>query len=467
MKTFLTIILSLFLFTVTFHFCYAQSTGEINDDILNSLRISFKFDAQTKAMSNALTTNDVKKLALDRETSISSNNYFSNKIKTEGVTDQKSSGRCWLFAGLNIMRPIAMTSLNKKGFEFSQNYLFFYDKLEKANLFLESIIQTRTRSIDDREVEWLLKNPFPDGGQWNMVLSLIDKYGVVPAEIMPETESSSSTGQMNGLISTLLRKDAVTLRIMHENGKTENDFHTAKVEMLKEVYRILAMHLGNPPTTFTWRYEDKDGKVSEPQTFTPKEFYKKYVDMKLDDYVCLYSVPAHPFNKMYQIQFDRNLYDQPNMTFANVGIDKIKELTLKSVLANDPVWYGCDVGKESDSKLGLMKLGLYDYQSIYGVDFGMSKKNRVLYQESIPTHAMVIIGVDMINGKPEKWLVENSWGSKVGKEGMFTMYDSWFDEYTYAVIIHKKYLPKDILDLFKAQAEVLPPWDPMFSMWMN
>lgn len=465
MKRFFSTLLIILFLPITF--CIGQSKGSITSEMINSFREAVKIDASTKTVINALSANEVKKLALDRQTSVNINNYFTNKIKTEGVTDQKSSGRCWLYAGLNLMRPTAMTSLNKKGFEFSQNYLFFWDKLEKANLFLESIIQTRTRQIEDREVEWLIKNPFPDGGQWNMVLALIEKYGVVPSEVMPETESSGNTGMMNALISTLLRKDASILREMHAKGKNESELNAKKNQMLAEVYRMLVFHLGIPPTTFDWRYEDKDGKVSQPQTFTPQEFYKKYVNIKLDDYVFLQSVPTQQFNKLYQIQFDRDLFDQPNMTFANIPIEKMKELTLKSVLANDPVWFGCDVGKESDSKLGVMKLGLYDYQSIYGVDFSMSKANRVLFQESIPTHAMVITGVDMVNGKPEKWLIENSWGSKAGKEGMFAMYDSWFDEYTYAVIIHKKYIPKEILDIFKQPSIVLPPWDPMFSMWMN
>jgi len=466
MKRFLT---PLIFFSLVFVLpgAHAQKKGEISTDMLTKLRSSLKIDASMKAMVNAVTANNVKSIAQDRATAITTDTYFNHKIKTEGITDQKSSGRCWLFAGLNLMRPVAMTSLNKKGFEFSQNFLFFYDKLEKANLFLESIIQTAAMPVDDRDVEWLLKNPFPDGGQWNMVLALIEKYGVVPMDVMPETESSSSTGQMNAMISTKLRKDAAELRTMVAKKKSPSELQSRKTEMLSEAYRMLAIHLGVPPESFAWRYEDIEGKVSDPVMLTPKDFYKKYVNMKLDDYVCLYSVPTHAYNNVYQIRFDRNLYDQPNMTFANLPIETLKEYTLKSVLANDPVWFGCDVGKESDSKLGLMKLGLYDYEAIYGVDLSMTKEQRVMYQESIPSHAMVIIGVDMVDGKPDKWLVENSWGTKAGKNGLFTMYDSWFDEYTYAVIIHKKYLPANILGMYNQQAEVLPPWDPMFSMWMN
>jgi bleomycin hydrolase len=444
-----------------------QTDGALTPDMLAQIQQSFKLDAPSKAMLNAVTANNIKSMALDRSTAISSNTHFSHKIKTEGITNQKSSGRCWLFAGLNIMRPVAMTSLNKKGFEFSQNYLFFYDKLEKANLFLEAIIRTAEKPTDEREVEWLLNHALPDGGQWNLVIALIEKYGVVPADVMPETESSSNTGTMNAMISRKLHQDAAMLRQMHQQGIAGETLQRTKLDMLKEVYRMLVFHLGIPPASFEWRYEDKDGKVTDPVSYTPQEFYKKFVNLNLDDYVCLHSVPSKQFNKLYQIQYNRDLFDKPNMTFANVQIDKLKELTLKSVLANDPVWFGCDVGKESDSKTGVMKVGLYDYESIYGVSLKLSKADRVLYQESVPSHAMVFIGVDVVNGKPEKWLVENSWGATAGNNGTFTMYDSWYDEYMFAIVIHKKYLPKDVLDIFKQKAEMLPPWDPMFSMWMK
>jgi bleomycin hydrolase len=457
-QTNLIVILMIFACGIT---AMAQKGGGLNEAAVSELQSSLKMDGQTKAMINAVTTNDIRKMAQDRAAVVESNTFFSHKLKTEGITDQKSSGRCWLFAGLNLMRPVAMNSLNKRGFEFSQTYLFFWDKLEKANLFLEAIIQTRTRPIDDREVEWLLKNPFPDGGQWNMVVALVEKYGVVPAEIMPETESSSSTGTMNNIVSALLRKDASILR--KSNGD-EKAFQGIKMNMLKDVYKVLCFHLGVPPASFTYRYENKDGKVTEPQTYTPQEFYKKHVNLNLNDYYCLYSAPAHAFNKLYEIQFDRDMFDKPNMTFANIKIDDLKMLALQSLLDNEPVWFGCDVGRESDSKIGVMKHGLYDYKSIYGIDLEMSKEDRVLYQESVPSHAMLFTGVDVVKGKPEKWLVENSWGTKAGNNGLFTMYDSWFDEHMFTIIVNKKYIPKSVLDLFKTKAEVLPPWDPMFSM---
>lgn len=444
---------------------FGQQEGALTEDLMQSLRSSVTMDAPTKAMMNAITKNDVRSLALDHQVAISNDMHFTNKIATQGVTDQQKSGRCWLFAGLNILRPVASETTKEKAFEFSQTYLFFYDKLEKSNLFLESIIATREKPVEDREVQWLLKHPFADGGQWNMVLALVEKYGVVPADIMPETTSSSNTGRLNQLMSAKLVRDAYLLRSKSESGASEATLRAEKERMLTEVYRMLVLHIGMPPQQFTWRYDDENGKASDPVTYTPKEFYNEFVKVKLADYVCLHSVPVHPFGKAYQVQFDRNLVDSPNMTFVNVDIQTMKEYTLKSVLGGDPVWFGCDVGKESDSKLGVMRRGLYDYESIYGMEFDMPKKERILYGQSIPSHAMVFTGVDLIDGKPQKWLVENSWGTDVGEKGMFSMYDSWYDEYMFSVIIHKKYLPEATLALYQGgDAEVLPPWDPLFAV---
>ncbi len=445
--------------------CFAQVDGSITPDMLKKIQQSLKLDPPTRAIINAVAATSVRSIALDHRVVSSSDTYFSHTIKTDGITDQKNSGRCWLFAGLNILRPVARASMNKKDFEFSENYLFFYDKLEKANLFLEAVIRTREKSLEDRDVDWLLKNSFPDGGQWNMVVALVQKYGAVPSEVMPETESSDNTGFMNAIIAKKLHQDAAALRAMR--NASEEKLRQVKTEMLADVYRMLAIHLGVPPATFEWRYEDKDGKLTAPVTYTPEEFYRKFININLGDYVCLYSVPTHEFNKLYQIQYDRDFFDQPNMTFANIPIDRMKEFTLKSVLANDPVWFGCDVGKETDTKTGVMRIGVYDYESIYGVPLGMSKADRVAYQESVPSHAMVFIGVDLAGSKPQKWLVENSWGTKAGKEGTFVMYDKWYDEYMFAVVLNKKYVATDVLGIFEQKPTVLPPWDPMFAMWLN
>lgn len=440
------------------------STGSLTPEVIQSLRKSFKLDAHTKAIMNAVTHNDVKKLALNRQIIAGYDSLFSHRIETGKVTNQQKSGRCWLFAGLNIMRPIVQRKLNLKSFEFSENYLFFWDKMEKANFFLESILKTRTRNICDREVEFLLKHPFPDGGQWNFVVALINKYGVVPKNIMPESQHSNNTRVMNGLISRKLRQDAAILRQMSEKGKSKSELRARKTEMLAEIYRMLVLNLGMPPVKFQWRYKDKNGNLSEPKTYTPLEFFHQVVDISLDDYVCLYNCPAHPYNKLYQINLDRNMVEHPNLTFININIDSLKAVTLRSVLANEPVWFGCDVGKESYIARGIMTPSIYDYEAIYDVDLKLNKKDRILYHDSVPTHAMVFVGVDLVEGKPVKWLVENSWGMKRGCKGYLIMFDKWFDDYVYEVVINKKYLSPSVLALLKTKPIVLPPWDPMYSL---
>ena len=443
----------------------SQSVGEggITPAMIEKMQQSFELDAATRAAMNALAKNDIKDLTLNREVLLTSDHFFSHKIKTGGITNQKSSGRCWLFAGLNIMRPKILEKYNLSDFDFSENYLFFWDKLEKANFFLESIIQTREKDIYDREVEWLLKHPCPDGGWWHFVVELINKYGAVPESAMPETNSSGKTGMMNRLLARKLRQDAVILRGMSEEGRGESALRKGKEDMLQEIYRMLAINLGVPPTEFQWRYETKDDSVSQAETYTPLEFYREVVGVNLDDYICMFSCPSRPFEKLYQIKFDRDMFDKPNFTFINLDIEELKEYTLASVLDDEPVWFACDVGKEDYVEGGFMALGIYDYAALYGVDMELSKTERIVYRESVPNHAMVLTGVDVDGDKPVKWLVENSWGDDRGKKGYWAMSDEWFEEYVYGTILHTKYIPKRVLDILKTDPTVLPPWDPMYS----
>ncbi|NOY76328.1 MAG: C1 family peptidase [Calditrichaeota bacterium] len=448
---------------------WAQSTtdGAITPKMLQSFQASFKIDAHTRAIMNAVTQNDLKKLAVNHRMLMGYDSLFSHRIKTYGITNQARSGRCWLFAGLNILRPVVQKKLQIKSFEFSESYPFFWDKLEKANFFLESIIKTRQKPLTDRKVEFLLKHPFPDGGQWNFVVALVKKYGLVPKNVMPETHQSSSTGVMNQLINRKLRKDAAILRGLGQKGVSLSKLRERKTAMLGEVYRILAINFGVPPTQFQWRYKDKDGKLSPLKTYTPKSFFEQVVGTHLDDYVCLYNCPSHPYNKLFQISLDRNMANYSDMTFVNLPIDSLKTYTFKSIMADEPVWFGCDVGKESYIKRGIMAPSIYDYSDIYGVDFNLTKKERILYHDSVPTHAMVFTGVDVLNNKPVKWLVENSWGTKAGSKGFLIMFDKWFNHYVYEVVINKKYLPGSVLKILKTKPTVLPPWDPMYAIIGN
>jgi len=445
---------------------WAQSSqeGAITPKMIQSFKSSFKIDSHTRAIMNAVTSNDIKKLALNHQMLMNYDSLFSHRIKTHGITNQARSGRCWLFAGLNILRPVAQKKLNAKNFEFSENYPFFWDKLEKANFFLESIIKTRKKPLSDRKVDFLLKHPFPDGGQWNFVVALIKKYGLVPKTVMPETHQSSNTGVMNQLINRKLRKDAATLRQMSKNGSPVKKLRQQKTAMLGEIYRMLAINFGVPPTEFQWRYKDKDGKLTPLKTYTPKSFFNQVVGLNLDNYVCLYNTPNHPYNKLFQISLDRNMANYSDMIFVNLPIDSLKSAAFRSIMADEPVWFGCDVGKDSYIKRGIMAPAIYDYSDIYGVDFSLSKKDRVLYRDSVPTHAMVFTGVDVQNKKPDKWLVENSWGTKAGSKGFLIMYDKWFNNYVYEVVINKKYLPQSVLKILKTKPIVLPPWDPMYAI---
>jgi bleomycin hydrolase len=440
--------------------------GDLTRTQIEAWRAEFESGPHNMTMLNALTKNKMKDIAFNRQQWLLVGETFSSRIEAKGITDQKSTGRCWLFAGYNILRQRVRQKFDMEEFEFSESYGQFWDKLEKANLFLEEIIKTSDKDLMDRKVEWLFTNPFSDGGQWNMVVDLVDKYGVVPKEVMPETYNSSNSSGMNDIISQKLRKCAGNLRALAAAGNDVEAMRAEKEKILGEIYRMLAMNLGLPPGEFKWRPVDSKGKVGELKTYTPQSFYSDVVGTNLGEYYYFLDSPAHPYETLFQIDMDRDMVERPNLTFANLQVLELKAMALASLLDGEPVWLGCDVGKEHyrDEEMGLMDLGIIDYESVYGVDVRLTKEERIKYHDSIPNHAMAFIGVDVTDGKPVKWLVENSWGKDTGDEGLFTMTDGWFDEYLYAVVIHKKYVPERLMDLFKEEPVVLPPWDPMFSL---
>jgi len=437
--------------------------GGLSGAAIDRIRGSFEMDTHTRAMYNSITNNDISSLALNRDIIREHNELFSHKIKTKGITNQKSSGRCWLFAGLNVLRPVALGKFKLKEFELSQNYLAFWDKLEKANCFLENIIEFRKRDMMDREMEFILRNPISDGGYWENVVNLVEKYGVVPSGIMPETNSSSSTRSMNKLIGRKLRADAAKLRKMGTGKKSVKKMRSAKVKMLEEVYRMLVMNLGEPPEQFEWRFEDANSVVSEVKTYTPKGFFEEFVGVDMREYVDIFNDPSKEYGRHYSINLTRNMRDGDDNHFANVKIEVLKEIAAKAVLDDEPVWFGADVGKDQNRDHGIMAMGMYDYDSIYGTDMAMTKAERSLFRESVPNHAMVFVGVDMREGKPAKWLVENSWGKDKGSNGMWTLYDTWFDTNVYSVMVKKKYVPEEVLKIFEQPAEKRPPWDPAWA----
>ncbi len=437
--------------------------GGVDEEMIESFRNSCILDGHNRSMYNALTNDDITDIALNREIVQQHNVIFSNKLKVSGITNQKSSGRCWLFSSLNMLRPAVMEKYKLNKFEFSQNFLAFWDKLEKANTFLEYVIAFRDRDPLDRELTLILERPISDGGYWHYTKALIEKYGLVPSEAMAESNSSGKTKDMNRVIGTKLRSDAAKLRRMNAEGKSLDELRSAKVRMLGEVYKMLVFNLGSPPDSFVYHFENRDSVVSEAKSFTPISFYKDFVDLDLDEYVDIYNDPSRDYGKHYSIALTRNMYDSDDIKYANAPIEVLKEIALKALLADEPVLFGCDVGKDQSRDLGIMAVGLYDYGSIYDVDFSMTKAERSLYRESTVNHAMVFVGIDIKDGKPVKWRVENSWGDNSGGGGYWTMYDDWFDEHVYDVIVKKKYVPKEILEIYEQEPIVLPVWDPMWG----
>lgn len=438
----------------------AKPTGGISPELIRKFDQQLQLDGKDRAIINAVSGTDLKQLTLNRELLNQHNDIFSMKIKTEGITDQKSSGRCWMFAGFNIMRPAVMKKYNLASFEFSQNYLFFYDKLEKANLFLENMIATADQDLSDRMLQKYLEAPVDDGGWWNYFTALIEKYGAVPKEAMGETVNSEKSRNMNYIINNLLRTDAITLRKMVKTRAKKKEIQAEKETMLADVYRLLVYHLGRPPREFVWKYCDKDENIVA-KTYTPQQFFKEAVGVDLNEYVMIFDHAMHPYNKYYRMEYCRNIFEKPNMDFINLDIATIKELTLSAVLDSLPVWFAADVGHYMERDHGIMAVDIYDFETLFDIDLTLSKKDRLLTRTVSPTHGMVFTGVDIVDEKPVKWLVENSWGTDIGNSGHWAMYDNWFDDYVLTIVLPKDRLPQDIRNLLKTKPTILPPWDPM------
>ncbi len=442
--------------------------AEISKNNLQEFQKKFNKETALKISQNALTHNEISKVALNWDAFRKINHVFSHKIKNEmkKVTNQKASGRCWGFAGLNLMRIALCEKYKIENFEFSQNYFMFCDKLEKSNYFLENIIKTKEESCDSRIMMWLLSEPLNDGGQWDMFVNLIEKYGLLPKSVMPESYQSSSSRMMNRLITRKLREYAIKLRDMYKKGKKTNTIRQEKAKMMKTIYNMLCVCLGTPPEKFTWQIRNKKNKFIRFEKLTPLTFYKQKVKYDLKNKVCLIHCPMSnkKFNEHYTVKFLGNVVGGKAISYANVNIDIMKKATIKSLKNNEAVWFGCDVSKMFNYEKGVMDMNLYDYDLLFGTTFNLSKKNKLEYGDSVMTHAMLITAVDIVNNKPQKWRIENSWGEKNGDKGYLLMTDNWFDEYTYEIIVDKKFLSKETVEIFNKKAINLDPWDPMGSL---
>ena len=416
---------------------------------------------------NAAGKTDIRSVALNRDRVQAISHAYSNVVKSGKTTSQFVSGRCWLFAGLNLFRMIAAERLGLEDFELSQSYMMFWDKFEKSNLFLEQIIDNPELTIGSRLLDWLCATPLNDGGQWDMFANLIDKYGVIPKRIMPETFSSSNSLVMNQHITQKLRREAQVLREKMQRGESPEAVRAYKDAVVDDIYRMLTIHLGVPPTSFEWKWVDKEHKFHTDGEITPQQFRSRYCPIDLHDKACLIHCPqgSKQLYTHYTVGFLGNVAGGREISYLNLPIETLKAAAVQMILDGKPVWFGCDVGKHLDRELGVLDLALFDTELLYGTELIQEKAARLDYGQSLMTHAMVLVGVDLTSeGKPKQWRVENSWGEAVGEAGYLTMTDAWFDQYVYEVAIDKQYISKDVLDLLNTPATVLDPWDPMGSL---
>ena len=439
----------------------------IEQDFTDKLYAVYEANPKFAAMENAISHNGLLTSLEKRNSAVENTPVFSLDLTKDKVSDQKASGRCWMFAALNTFRHKMIAGFQLEDFELSQAHTFFWDKYEKSNWFLEQVLATADQELTSRKVKFLLDTPQQDGGQWDMVVSLFEKYGVVPKSVYPESISSSNSRELNQILNKLLRQDAQILRELVVEGADLAELQAKKEELLQEVFNFLAMNLGLPPRQFDFSYRDKDNNFHSESGLTPQVFFKKYVDLKLDDYVSIINAPTadKPYGKSYTVEMLGNVVGSKPVRYLNVEMDRLKELAIAQMQAGETVWFGSDVGQSSNRKAGIMADSMYDFTSSMDIQLTQDKAGRLDYSESLMTHAMVLTGVDLDeNGKAKKWKVENSWGEKVGDKGYFVASDSWMDEYTYQIVVRKEFLTEAELAAYEAEPIVLAPWDPMGAL---
>ena len=439
----------------------------LSTDFTEKLFADYEANAKYGAIENAVTHNGLLKSIETRQSEVENDFVFSIDLTKDEVSNQKASGRCWMFAALNTFRHKLISDFKLESFELSQAHTFFWDKYEKSNWFLEQIIATADQEIGSRKVKFLLDTPQQDGGQWDMVVSLFEKYGVVPKSVYPESVASSNSRELNQYLNKLLRQDAQILRDLIASGADQAAVQAKKEEFLQEIFNYLAMTLGLPPRQFDFAYRDKDDNYRSEKGITPRAFFEKYVGLKLSDYVSVINAPTadKPYGKSYTVEMLGNVVGAPSVRYINLPMDRFKELAIAQMKAGESVWFGSDVGQVSDRQKGILATNVYDFTTSMDINWTQDKAGRLDYSESLMTHAMVLTGVDLdADGKPIKWKIENSWGDKVGQKGYFVASDAWMDEYTYQIVVRKDFLTAEELAAYEADPQVLAPWDPMGSL---
>lgn len=460
------LIIALSLITIGTNAQQKSNDGAITAKELQQIQASMSNNDATVALGNAISNNNnLKALSLNRDMQGDIDHLFKYRVDVSGITDQYSSGRCWMFTSMNAMRPSVMRKYDLTSFDFSHNYNYFWDMFEKSNHFLESIIATASQPMDSRTVSLYFSRAIDDGGVWNNFYNVAQKYGVVPQSVMPETAHSVKTGQLDARLDERLRKGGYDLRQLYASGAKPVALRKAKLEIMSDIYRILSLTLGEPPTQFTWKYKTKSGELKELAGYTPIQFFNeiKPANYNPENYIMIMNDPTREYYKLYDIEGYRNTVEGANWLYLNLPNDVIKEAAMASIKDDEGMYASCDVGKQANYDEGINAVGMYDYNKLFGVNFDMDKKARILTRQSGSAHAMLLIGFDTDKDeKPVKWEFENSWGADSGNGGYLTFTDRWFDEYMFRIVINKKYLDPKSTEALKGKVVILPLWDYMF-----